>query len=98
MVSLRLFPLFRSAILDGDLIEAYTLIRKQLEKLTRLNELDNRPIEKLLNKTPNIINLFGEAGKELYSELSEVAHFGHSRVSEFISFETKDGKRGPSKL
>ena len=88
--------IINNLILDGDLIEAYTLIRKQLEKLTRLNELDNRPIEKLLNKTPNVINLFGEAGKELYSELSEVAHFGHSRVSEFISFETKDGKKGPS--
>jgi len=83
-------------ILEGDLIESYTLIRKQLEKLTRLNELDNKPIEKLLRKTPNVINLFGDAGKLIYPELSEVAHFGHPRVSEFLSFETKDGKKGPS--
>ena len=79
-------------ILEGDLIEAYTLIRKQLEKLTRLNELDKNSIEKLLNKTPNVINLFGEAGKEFYKELSEVAH-GHRRVSEFISFESKNDEK-----
>lgn len=83
-------------ILEGDLIEAYTLIRKQLEKTTRLNELENKSIEKLSGKTPNVINFFGEAGKEIYPELSEVAHFGHPRVSELLSFETKDGIKGPS--
>ena len=88
--------IINNLILDGDLIESYTLIRKQLEKLTRINELDNKPIEKLLKKTPNVINLFGDAGKLIYPELSEVAHFGHPRVSEFLSFETKDGKKGPS--
>ncbi len=82
--------------MDGDLIESYTLIRKQFEKYTRLNELDNKPIEKLRGKTPNVINLFGNAGKEIYPELSEVAHFGHPRVSEFLSIETEDGKKGPS--
>lgn len=81
---------------DGDLIEAYTLIRKQFEKYTRLEELDNKPVERIRGKTPNVINLFGEAGKEIYPELSEVAHFGHPRVSEFLSVETKDGKKGPS--
>ena len=88
--------IINNLVLDGDLIEATTLTRKQLEKLTRMSELDNRPIEKLLNKTPNVINLFGEVGKEIYPELSEIAHFGHLRVSEFLSFESKDGKKGPS--
>ena len=83
-------------VLNGDIIEAYTLIRKQLEKLTRLNELDSKPIGKLLLKTPNVLNLFGEAGKGIYPELSETAHFSHPRVSEFLSFESKDGKKGPS--
>lgn len=93
---IRTHFIINNLILDGDLIEAYTLIRKQFEKYTRLEELDNRPIEKLRGKTPNVINLFGEAGKEIYPELSEVAHFGHPRVSEFLSVESKDGKRGPS--
>jgi hypothetical protein len=93
---LRTHFIINNLIIDGDLIEAYTLIRKQFEKYTRLNELDTKPIEKLRGKTPNVINLFGEAGKEIYPELSEVAHFGHPRVSEFLSIETKDGKKGPS--
>jgi hypothetical protein len=93
---IRTHFVINNLILDGDLIEAYTLIRKQFEKYTRINELDNKPIEKLRGKTPNVINLFGEAGKEIYPELSEVAHFGHPRVSEFLSVETKDGKKGPS--
>ncbi|MBG6188472.1 hypothetical protein [Flavobacterium sp. CAN_S2] len=93
---IRTHFVINNLILDGDLIEAYTLIRKQFEKYTRINELDNKPIEKLRGKTPNLINLFGEAGKEIYPELSEVAHFGHPRVSEFLSVETKDGKKGPS--
>lgn len=93
---IRTHFVINNLILDGDLIEAYTLIRKQFEKYTRLNELDNKPIEKLRGKTPNVINLFGNAGKEIYPELSEVAHFGHPRVSEFLSIETEDGKKGPS--
>ena len=93
---IRTHFVINNLIVDGDLIEAYTLIRKQFEKYTRLNELDNKPIEKLRGKTPNVINLFGEAGKEIYPELSEVEHFGHPRVSEFLSVETKDGKKGPS--
>ena len=71
-------------VLNGDIIEAYTIIRKQLEKLTRLNELDSKPIGKLLRKTPNVLNLFGEAGKGIYPEFSETAHFSHPRVSEFL--------------
>jgi len=31
-------------ILNGDLVEAVTLIRKQLESVARLNELDQRPV------------------------------------------------------
>ena len=61
---IRTHFVINNLIVDGDLIEAYTFIRKQFEKYTRINELDNKPIEKLRGKTPNVINLFGEAGKE----------------------------------
>jgi hypothetical protein len=37
-------------ILNGDLVEAVILIRKQLESVARLNELDERPLNKLEGK------------------------------------------------
>ena len=84
-------------ILNGDLIEAFTLIRKQLEALTRLHEIDEKPLLKLLKKTPNVINLFGEGGKKLYPTLSEIAHSATPRVGELLTIETfDDGRTGPS--
>ncbi|NTU73464.1 hypothetical protein HGB07_04835 [Candidatus Roizmanbacteria bacterium] len=84
-------------ILNGDLIEAFTLIRKQLEALTRLHEIDKKPLLKLLKKTPNVINLFGESGKKLYPNLSEIAHFATPNVGELLTINTfDDGRVGPS--
>jgi hypothetical protein len=84
-------------ILNGDLIEAFTLIRKQLEALTRLHEIDDKPLLKLLKKTPNVINLFGEGGKKLYPTLSEIVHSATPRVGELLTIETfDDGRTGPS--
>jgi hypothetical protein len=61
-------------ILNGDFIEAATLVRKQLECVTRLIEVDRQPISKLIGKTPNIQNIFRDAGKTIYKHLSEIAH------------------------
>lgn len=50
-------------IINGDVVEAFVLTRKQLESLARLNELDSKPLAKLYGKTPNIQNaLKGGAG------------------------------------
>jgi hypothetical protein len=73
---LRTHFIINDMILNGDLIEAFTLIRKQLEALTRLHEIDDKPLLKLLKKTPNVINLFGEGGKKIYPTLSEIAEEG----------------------
>jgi hypothetical protein len=71
-------------IMNGDVVEAFVLVRKQLESLARLNELDSKPLAKLHGKTPNIQNaLKGGAGK-IYGDLSEIAHFATPRVSEFL--------------
>lgn len=84
-------------IMDGDLIEACTLIRKNLESVTRLNEIDNGPILKLFKKTPNVANVFKQGGKQLYPQLSEIAHFGTPRISELLSVSSfEDGRVGPS--
>jgi hypothetical protein len=84
-------------ILEGDLIEAFTLMRKNLESLTRLNEIDQKPLRKLLRKTPNVINVLGKAGKALYPTLSEIAHFGTPEVGNLLSVKSHDdGRTGPS--
>jgi len=83
-------------ILDGDIVEATTLIRKQLESLTRMNELDSKPLLKLIKKTPNVINCFKRPGKKIYPHLSEVAHFATPRVGELLHV-VEDGELvGPS--
>jgi hypothetical protein len=55
---------------NGDLVEAVTLIRKQLESLARLHELDSRPLEKLHGRTRNIGMLFRNGRGEMYGHLS----------------------------
>lgn len=94
---LRTHFIINDMILNGDLIEAFTLIRKQFEVLTRLHKIDKKPWLKLLKKTPNVINLFGEGGKKLYPTLSEIAHFATPRVGELLTIKSSDdGKIGPS--
>ncbi|GAA4749215.1 hypothetical protein [Flavisolibacter ginsenosidimutans] len=84
-------------IMEGDLIEAFTLIRKNFESLTRLHEIDSNPLLKLLKKTPNVINLFKEGGKKLYPTLSEIAHFGTPAVGDLLTITSnEDGRVGPS--
>ena len=83
-------------ILDGDIVEATTLIRKQLESITRMNELDAKPLLKLMKKTPNVINCFKRPGKQIYPHLSEVAHFATPRVGELLHVVEDDELVGPS--
>ncbi|NOT94354.1 hypothetical protein [Ferruginibacter sp.] len=84
-------------IMYGDLIEAFTLIRKNFESVTRLHEIDDKPLLKLLKKTPNVINIFKEGGKQLYPTLSEIAHFGTPSVGELLTVNSHDdGRVGPS--
>ena len=84
-------------ILEGNILEASVLIRKQLENLTRLHELENIPIAKLLKKTPNVYNTLKKFAKKTYTDLSEVAHFGTPRVSKLMGHsEYPDGRAGAS--
>jgi hypothetical protein len=84
-------------IITGDLVEAITLIRKQLESLTRLHELDSKPFLKLAGKVPNIKNFQAAAGR-MYGDLSEVAHFSTARVSELLHVAERGELVGPSLL
>ena len=55
---IRTHYLINDLFMQGDIIEAITLIRKQFESLTRLNEIDSKPLLKLHKKTPNVCNIF----------------------------------------
>jgi hypothetical protein len=83
-------------ILDGDLVEASVLIRKQLEAVARLNELDSKPLSKLLKKTPNVSNVLNKSSGKIYGILSEVAHSSSHRIANLLTI-FEDGERcGPS--
>ena len=79
-------------ILHRDLVEANKLIGKQLESLTRLHELDVKPLQKLMCKTPNVINRFKEMEKQAYTHPSESAHFAIPRAGELLHVMGREGK------
>lgn len=56
---------------SSDVIEAATLIRKQVELLARFKELESKDLKSLNKKTPNIANT---NIKSTYGSLSEIAH------------------------
>lgn len=89
---IRTHFLVSDMIRNGDVVEAFVLVRKQLESLARLNELDSKHLARLHKKTPNIQNaLKGGAGR-IYGDLSEIAHFSTPRVAEFLNVV----ERGPA--
>lgn len=88
--------LVNDQIMNGDLIEAVTLVRKQLESLARLHELDQKPLNRLEGFTPNVGLFFRHGGGSLYGHLSEVAHFSRPRVSELMHVVEAGERIGPS--
>ncbi|MGA2337528.1 MAG: hypothetical protein ABSG08_19325 [Terriglobales bacterium] len=95
---IRTHFLVNDFILNGDLVEAITLIRKQLESLARLHELDSEPLLKLSGKVPNIKNILKGTAGRMYGDLSEVAHFSTPRVAELLHVVEHGELVGPSLL
>lgn len=82
--------------LNGDLIEAITLVRKQLECVARLHELDAKPLETLSGRVPNIGAVLKGGSGRVYGDLSEVAHFSTARVAELMHVVEEGEFYGPS--
>lgn len=85
-------------IMQGDLVEAMTLLRKQLESLARLHELDSKPLNKIVGKVPNIQNVLKGGAGRIYGDLSAIAHFAKPEVGELLHVFEKDELVGPSIL
>ena len=83
-------------ILNGDLVEAATLIRKQLEAVSRLVEIDTIPLDKLLGKTPNIGTVLKQGTGRIYGVLSEVAHSATPDIAEYLHVVQSGDQIGPS--
>ena len=93
---IRTYFLVTDLIMNGDVVESFVLVRKQLETLARLNELDSRPLAKLDGRTPNIQNVLKGGAGRIYGDLSEIAHFSTPRVAEFLNIIERGEATGPS--
>jgi hypothetical protein len=88
--------LINDLIMNGQYIDSITLIRKQLEILTRLHELDAKPLLKLEKKTPNVINTLGKLGKSLYPFLSKIAHMASTDIEKLLHIVQHGELTGPT--
>lgn len=90
--------LINDFLLNGDLVEASTLMRKQLETVARLNELDKKALQQLLKKSPNVKNALNGESAKIYGLLSEIAHPASHRIGELLSVIEDGEKIGVSNI
>jgi hypothetical protein len=83
-------------LMNGNLIEGLVLVRKQLEAIARLKEIEGKDLRSLLKKTPNIKNAIHAEASRIYGFLSETAHFSTPDVAELLNIFEKDERIGPS--
>lgn len=83
-------------LMKGNIIEAVTLVRRQLEGLARLYELDQSPVEKIEGQAPRVTRAVGSYVGRLYGLLSEITHFSRARVGDFLSVDSDGDLIGPS--
>ncbi|QTN31247.1 hypothetical protein HZ994_02510 [Akkermansiaceae bacterium] len=76
----RTHALLHDLILDGHIIDSHCLLRKQLEQLARLQELETKSVSQLRGKTPNIKNAISGIAGTIYGAQSKIAHFADTEV------------------
>lgn len=88
---IRTHFIINTLIENGDILEASTLIRKQLESITRLLELrTDKSITKLSGRTPNVNQIFNKRLQDVYQFLSDISHSGKKDIYNLISIEDVD--------
>lgn len=70
---------------DGEVLDGATLLRRQIELIARLRELDEtEDLGKLLKRTPNV-NALRSRVRGLYGSYSEIAHSSVDYVFELLA-------------
>ncbi|MBB5353902.1 hypothetical protein HNR46_004167 [Haloferula luteola] len=78
---IRTHLLLHNLILNGQIIDSHCLLRKQLEQLARLQELEEKTITELgTKKTPNVSKAGDGTLGRIYGAQSQVAHFSDPEV------------------
>jgi hypothetical protein len=77
--------------LDVDLIDAAVVIRKQMELVSRLLELQaGVNIDELIGRVPNVRHLRIQI-RRMYDEYSSIAHSSHPRTLQLLGTIHEDG-------
>lgn len=92
---IRSYYLISELIMKGYDLEAITLMRRSLEILSRIADLDKSEKQELPEKMPKMSSAINEAVR-LYGDLSKIAHNQPSSTSEFVFFQKEDGRIGAS--
>lgn len=70
---------------DGEVLDGATLLRRQIEVIARLHELDEtEDVSKLLKRTPNV-NALKSRVRGLYGSYSEIAHSSVDYVFDLLA-------------
>jgi hypothetical protein len=78
-------------LLQGELIDAATILRKQMELVSRLKELRSGvQAADLVDRTPNVRHLRKDVAR-LYGEYSSIAHSANPRTLQLLGLVEKDG-------
>lgn len=93
---MRTYFLVTDMLLNGDLIEGLVLLRKQIEVLARVLELDQNSVEKLRGNTPNVKHLLTNGTGRVYGKLSEVAHLTTPECTELLGVNVDGIRQGPN--
>ncbi len=93
---IRTYYLATDILLNGDIVEALVLLRKQVESLARILELEDNPAQKLFKKTPNVKHVLTNGTGRIYSALSEVAHFSTPNAAELLGVNQDGDRCGPN--
>ena len=75
-------------IFNSENVEAATLMRKQLELIARMREVEVKDLENLYEKVPNVV--FGRPMNVLYGILSKIAHNADMESLDMLGYRMED--------
>ena len=93
---IRSYFLVTDLLMNGDLIEGLVLLRKQIEVLARIIEIESSQVADLRGKTPNIKHILTNGTGRIYGKLSEIAHFSTPESAEIMGININGVRCGPS--